>query len=59
MKEFRNAGKPIRCGGISPLYDNDRVKKFHLLVAGGQDAKEVTTTAKGEGGFEVRLYNYI
>ena len=59
LKEFKNSGKPIRCGDISPLYDHPKIRKFHVLVAGGQDAKEVTTTAKGEGGFEVRLYNFI
>ena len=59
LKEFKNAGKPIRCGDISPLYDHPKIRKFHVLVAGGQDAKEVTTTAKGEGGFEVRLHNFI
>lgn len=39
LKEFKNAGKPIRCGDISPLYDHPKIPKFHVLVAGGQDAK--------------------
>ena len=50
-----NFVKPCRAASISPLYLNPDYQKFHVLLAGGQDAKEVTTTAAKEGGFEIRL----
>lgn len=33
--------------------------KYHILIAGGQDAKDVTTTKEQTGGFEVRLFHII
>ena len=51
--------KPCRTASISPLYDNPDCQKFHTLLAGGQDAKEVTTTAAKEGGFEIKLMSII
>lgn len=33
--------------------------KYHILIAGGQDAREVTGTAETEGGFETRLFHII
>mmetsp|Transcript_9160 Transcript_9160/g.10337 ORF Transcript_9160/g.10337 Transcript_9160/m.10337 type:complete len:89 (+) Transcript_9160:788-1054(+) len=37
----------------------DGTDKYHILIAGGQDAKEVTTTKEQEGSFETRLYHII
>jgi len=46
---------------ISPLYDdpNEEKRKYHVIIAGGQDAKSVTTTATKEGGFDIRIINLI
>jgi translation initiation factor 3 subunit I len=35
---------PCRNATISPLYDAEDNQKFHVLLCGGQDAKDVTTT---------------
>ena len=53
-------GNISRSLAISPLYlpDSKPVQRFHVLVGGGQDEKEVTTTRK-KGGFEIKLVNYI
>lgn len=37
----------------------DSEDKYHILIAGGQDARDVTTTQDQQGGFEVRLFNII
>lgn len=50
---------PARSCYMSPLYDAEENQKFHLLVCGGQDAKDVTTTGASAGGFEIKLYNII
>jgi len=49
-----------RAIAISPLYkpNSKPALRYHILVGGGQDEKEVTTTRK-KGGFEIRLVNYI
>ena len=51
--------KPCRNASICPLYDSADNQKFHVLLAGGQDARDVTTTKATEGGFEIRLMNII
>jgi len=33
--------------------------KYHALFAGGQEAREVTTTAAEQGAFEISFYNMI
>lgn len=43
IKEY-HYGKPCRSASISPLFDSDRHQKFHCILAGGQDARDVTTT---------------
>lgn len=50
---------PCRNAAISPLYSADENQKFHVLLCGGQDAKDVTTTGSTKGGFEMKLYNII
>ena len=49
-----------RAIAISPLYKPNAkpTQRYHILVGGGQDEKEVTTTRK-KGGFEIKLVNYI
>jgi translation initiation factor 3 subunit I len=50
---------PCRHAAISPLYDAEENQKFHVLLCGGQDAKDVTTTGAEKGGFEMNLFNII
>jgi WD40 repeat protein len=54
-----NFAKPCRAAAISPLFDSQENQKFHVLLAGGQDARDVTTTKATEGGFEISLMNII
>jgi translation initiation factor 3 subunit I len=58
IKEF-HYGKPCRSATISPLFDSKKHQKFHVICAGGQDAKDVTTTGADSGGFEMKMYNII
>ena len=50
---------PCRSVDISPLYMAEENQKFHIIMCGGQDAKDVTTTAQQKGGFEIKLFNLI
>ena len=52
-------GKPCRSASISPLFDSDKHQKFHTILAGGQDARDVTTTDAAAGGFEMKMFNII
>jgi translation initiation factor 3 subunit I len=54
-----NYGKPCRTAVISPLYEDPKHQKFHLVCAGGQDAKDVTTTSADQGGFEMKMFSII
>nr|AAY32924.1 TGF-beta receptor interacting protein 1 [Clonorchis sinensis] len=44
--------RPINSAAISPTRD-------HVLLGGGQEAHEVTTTAVGQGKFDARFYHLI
>lgn len=37
-------GGPCRSASVSPLYLSRENQKFHMIIAGGQDAKEVAVT---------------
>ena len=50
---------PCRNAAVSPLYEAEENQKFHVLLCGGQDAKDVTTTAQTKGGFEMKMFNII
>lgn len=54
-----NFVKPCRAASISPLFDSQEVQKFHVLLAGGQDAQDVTQTMAQEGGFAIKLMSII
>lgn len=41
------------------MFTRDDTDKFHVIIGGGQDAKDVTTTKVKEGSFESRLYHLI
>lgn len=43
---------PVNCVAMSPIYN-------HVMLAGGQDASEVTTTSSRVGHFEVRFFHTI
>ena len=58
VKNF-SALRPINNGVISPLMYQAEGKKYHVLLAGGQDAREVTTTSAEAGMFEVSFFNMI
>jgi translation initiation factor 3 subunit I len=58
IREF-HYGKPVRSATISPLFDNEKHQKFHVILAGGQDAKDVTTTDATAGGFEMKIFSII
>lgn len=61
FEEIRNFvyKKPVRGIAISPLFDDPDHQKFHLVCAGGQDAKDVALTGAEEGGFEIKLFSII
>ena len=50
---------PCRDCCVNPLYQSEDNQKFHVLMCGGQDAKDVTTTGAQKGGFDMKLYNII
>jgi len=51
--------KPCRGAAISPLFDSEDCQKFHMMLVGGQDARDVTTTKAAEGGFAIKLMSII
>jgi len=53
------ADRPLNDAAISPLYSSEQAPKYHVLLAGGQDAKDVTTTSASSGRFETSLWNMI
>ena len=52
-------GRPCRTVAVSPLHDSQEWQKFHILMAGGQDARDVAMTGESSGGFEIRLVSVI
>ena len=50
---------PCRCCTFSALVDLETSDQYHILIGGGQDAKDVTTTKAKEGSFETRLFNML
>lgn len=61
FEEIRNFAyrKPVRGVAISPLFDDHEHQKFHMIAAGGQDARDVAMTGIEEGGFEIKLFSII
>lgn len=59
VRNYRFGGKPCRTVAVSPLFDSHEFQKFHILMAGGQDARDVALTDEGAGGFEIRLFSAI
>lgn len=46
---------------ISPLFStrDENSEKYHALLAGGQESRDVTTTHAKKGGFELLFYNVM
>eukprot|EP00922_Rhytidocystis_sp_ex-Travisia-forbesii_P054613 GHVS01080927.1.p1 GENE.GHVS01080927.1~~GHVS01080927.1.p1 ORF type:complete len:340 (-),score=30.84 GHVS01080927.1:94-1113(-) len=61
-KERKNyvTDRPLNACAISPLYKakGDR-QRCHILLGGGQEAQDVTTTSASEGKFQALLYNMV
>jgi len=51
--------RPLNDAVISPLYNDKSEPKMHVLLGGGQDAKDVTTTASASGKFEALLWHMV
>jgi len=51
--------RPLNDAAISPLYQAEENPKMHILMGGGQDAKDVTTTAGSSGKFESLLWHMV
>lgn len=51
LKSYKT-GRFVQSAAISPLFD-------HIVLGGGQDASQVTTTAAKAGGFEARFFHKI
>lgn len=51
--------RPLNDAVISPLYNDKSEPKMHILMGGGQDAKDVTTTASASGKFEALLHHMV
>ena len=49
----------VRCAFFYPLYDKETLKKFHIFIGGGQDAKDVALTGNKDSSFETRIFNLI
>jgi translation initiation factor 3 subunit I len=51
--------RPLNDVAISPLFKAEKDPKLHILMGGGQDAKDVTTTASSNGKFEATLWHMV
>jgi len=51
--------RPVNDAAISPLYNQEKDPKCHILMGGGQDAKDVTTTAGSSGKFEALIWHML
>jgi translation initiation factor 3 subunit I len=51
--------RPLNDAAITPLLDDKENPRYHILLGGGQDAKDVTTTAGSSGKFEACLWNMV
>lgn len=58
VKEYKT-DRPLNDAGISPLFNSKENQKLHVLLGGGQDAKDVTTSAASSGKFEALLWHMV
>lgn len=59
IRSYNYGNKPVRAVTASPLHDDQDIQKFHIIFAGGIDAKDAAETADATGGFEVQLHSII
>lgn len=57
VKTFKS-DRPLNDAAITPVMDTDE-PRYHILMGGGQDAKDVTTTAASSGKFEAMLWHIV
>jgi translation initiation factor 3 subunit I len=57
----QNPTRNLNSCKISPLFSvgDENEEKFHAIVAGGQESRDVTTTHAKKGGFEVIFFNLM
>jgi len=58
VKEYKT-DRPLNDAAISPLYNAEKDGKLHIMMGGGQDAKDVTTTAGSSGKFEAMIWHMV
>lgn len=53
--------RPLNDAAITPLFDSTDAdkKRYHIIMGGGQDAKDVTTTASSSGKFEPMMWHMV
>nr|XP_027200387.1 eukaryotic translation initiation factor 3 subunit I-like [Dermatophagoides pteronyssinus] len=53
--------RPLNACALNPLMDaeNPDERYYHCILAGGQDASEVTTSASAQGSFETIILNLV
>ena len=55
-----NPTRSLNACKISPMFSQEgNISNFDIMIAGGQDSKDVTTTHLNAGGFEVLFYNML
>jgi translation initiation factor 3 subunit I len=57
----QNPTRNLNSCKISPLFSigDPEEEKFHAILAGGQESRDVTTTHAKKGGFEILFYNLM
>merc|ERR1712137_302219 len=53
------ADRPLNDAAISPLYTDTQNSRYHILTGGGQEARDVTTTAAQKGKFETLIFHMV
>ena len=55
----QNPVRNINACRFNPLIssEDEKIVKYHAFIAGGQESREVTTTASKKGGFETLIYD--
>jgi len=59
LVKLYKSDRPLNDAQISPLYAAEERPKYHIILGGGQDAKDVTTTAASSGKFEAMIWHMV
>jgi translation initiation factor 3 subunit I len=51
--------RPLNDAAISPLYTAEKEPKFHIIMGGGQEARDAALTGAKEGKFETMLWHMV